>query len=143
MLITIVEYAKRQGRKPEVARHMAGRGGFQTAQKLGRDWFVEEAEPWPDRRRVGESAGWRCAGVRTIQLCPFCGGKAGWVFDGGQAASYEAIRCQMCGASSSRFYFDRMHPRSEARKKALTAWNKRAADPGISLCVDAEIVCEF
>ena len=142
MYITLAEYTRRNGRRQDVARHMASRGGFMTAQKLGRDWIINEAEPWPDRRRVGEGAGWRGAGARVIQLCPFCGGKAGWVFDGGQVAPYEAIRCQVCGASSSRFYFDRLHPRSEAKKKALAAWNKRASESEICLCVDAEIVCE-
>ena len=49
-MIPLAEYARRQGRRPDSARHMAQRGGFKTAQKMGRDWFVEEEEPWPDRR---------------------------------------------------------------------------------------------
>lgn len=49
-LIPLSEYARRHGRRPDVARHMAIRGGFQTAEKLGRDWFVDEVEAWPDRR---------------------------------------------------------------------------------------------
>ena len=49
-MIPLAEYARQHGRRPDVARHMAIRGGFQTAQKMGRDWFLDEAEPWPDRR---------------------------------------------------------------------------------------------
>ena len=50
ILIPLAEYARRKGRLPSAARHMAHRGGFTTAKKMGRDWFVEEEEPWPDRR---------------------------------------------------------------------------------------------
>ena len=49
-MIPLAEYARRQGRRPDVARHMVGRGGFKTAQKMGRDWFIDENESWPDRR---------------------------------------------------------------------------------------------
>ena len=35
-------------------------GSFKTAQKMGRDWFVDEDEPWPDRRvKNGDYIGWR------------------------------------------------------------------------------------
>ena len=50
MLISLVEYAVRNGRNPATARQMAARGGFQTARKIGRNWIVDEDEPWPDRR---------------------------------------------------------------------------------------------
>ena len=50
MLIPLKEYAVRLGRNPDNARHLAQRGSFASAQKLGRDWFVDEDEPWPDRR---------------------------------------------------------------------------------------------
>ena len=50
MLIPLTEYAKRHGKAPANARQLAGRGSFETAQKMGRDWFVDDAEPWPDRR---------------------------------------------------------------------------------------------
>lgn len=49
-LIPLAEYARKQGRRPDVARHMAERGGFQTAQKIGNVWLIEEGETWPDRR---------------------------------------------------------------------------------------------
>ena len=50
MLIPLAEYARRHGRLPDLARQLAWRGAFVTAQKMGRDWFVDEDEPWPDRR---------------------------------------------------------------------------------------------
>lgn len=50
MLISLAEYAQRNGRDPATARQMALRGGFKTAQKIGRNWVVDDAEPWPDRR---------------------------------------------------------------------------------------------
>lgn len=49
-MIPLAEYARRQGRREDVARAMARRGGFQSAKKMGRDWFVDEDEAWPDRR---------------------------------------------------------------------------------------------
>lgn len=49
-MITLKAYAEALGKNPANARQLAGRGSFQTAQKIGRDWFVDENEPWPDRR---------------------------------------------------------------------------------------------
>lgn len=50
VMIPLAEYARQHGRRVDVARHMAIRGGFQTARKMGRDWFIDDAESWPDRR---------------------------------------------------------------------------------------------
>lgn len=50
MVIALTEYARRHGKKPDTARQMALRGGFKTAQKIGRDWMIDENELWPDRR---------------------------------------------------------------------------------------------
>ena len=50
MLITLVEYARRIGKNPMVVRQKAARGGFKTARKAGRDWWIDEAEPFVDRR---------------------------------------------------------------------------------------------
>ena len=50
MLISLKEYAERNGKDPATARQMALRGGFQTAQKIGRDWVIDDHEPYPDRR---------------------------------------------------------------------------------------------
>lgn len=50
--ISLAEYARRHGRTPASARQMANRGGFRTARKAGgRDWMIDEHEPYPDRRR--------------------------------------------------------------------------------------------
>lgn len=59
MLISLAEYAEKHGKCQESARKMAQRGGFQTAQKIGRNWVIEDSEPWPDRRiKTGEYIGW-------------------------------------------------------------------------------------
>lgn len=50
MLISLAEYAKAHDRAPATARQMALRGGFKTARKIGRNWVIEDTEPWPDRR---------------------------------------------------------------------------------------------
>lgn len=59
MLISLVEYAERNGKAPANARQMAARGSFQTARKIGRNWVIEDNEPWPDRRvKSGAYVGW-------------------------------------------------------------------------------------
>ena len=59
MLISLVEYAERHGKNPANARQMAARGSFQTARKIGRNWVIEDTEPWPDRRvKTGKYIGW-------------------------------------------------------------------------------------
>ena len=49
-IITLKEYAQRQGRNLDIVRQKALRGGFRTAKKLGRDWFIDEDEPYIDGR---------------------------------------------------------------------------------------------
>lgn len=59
MLISLAQYAEKHGKCQESARKMAQRGGFQTAQKIGRNWVIDSEEPWPDRRvKSGEYVGW-------------------------------------------------------------------------------------
>ena len=59
MLISLVEYAEKHGKRQESARKMAQRGGFETARKIGRNWVIDSEEPWPDRRvKSGEYIGW-------------------------------------------------------------------------------------
>jgi hypothetical protein len=56
-LISLVEYAAKHGKDPATVRQKALRGGFQTARKIGRDWVIEEDEPYVDlreRREDGE-----------------------------------------------------------------------------------------
>lgn len=50
MLISLGEYAKRHGRNPVTARARAQSGKFKTAQKIGRNWVIDEDEPWNDLR---------------------------------------------------------------------------------------------
>ena len=50
MLISLAEYAARHGKEASTVRQMAERGGFKTARKIGRNWAIEESEPYPDRR---------------------------------------------------------------------------------------------
>lgn len=50
MLILLTQYAVLHGKSPATARQMALRGGFQTAKKIGRDWMIDDQEPYPDRR---------------------------------------------------------------------------------------------
>ena len=60
MIISLVEYAKRHNKDLDAVRKMALRGSFDTARKLGRDWLIEEDEPYPDRRiKSGKYIGWR------------------------------------------------------------------------------------
>ena len=48
--ITLKEYCERHGYKPNTLRKKASMGGFKTAKKIGRDWFIEEDEEVIDRR---------------------------------------------------------------------------------------------
>ena len=56
MLITLKEYALRHNRNPDTVRQKALRGTFNTAVKIGRDWLIDEDEPYTDRRKDPETA---------------------------------------------------------------------------------------
>lgn len=59
-MISLKEYAERHGKAPVSVRQKAARGGFRTAQKIGRDWLIDENEPYDDRRvQSGNYVGWR------------------------------------------------------------------------------------
>ena len=59
-LITLKEYANNHGKNPVVVRQKALRGGFLTAKKVGRDWFIDADEPYTDNRiRSGKYKNWR------------------------------------------------------------------------------------
>lgn len=51
MLISLVEWAKKNGINPATARQRAGRGAFETAQKIGRNWLIDEDEELIDHRK--------------------------------------------------------------------------------------------
>lgn len=48
--ISLKEYAKRNRRAFRSIQYKAQCGGFLTAQKTGRDWFIDENEPFADMR---------------------------------------------------------------------------------------------
>ena len=60
MLISLTEYARSRAKSPATVRQMALRSGFKTAQKIGRDWVIDDQEPYPDRRvKTGKYKDWR------------------------------------------------------------------------------------
>ena len=54
MMITLKAWALRHDIDPATARQKAGRGGYQTAEKVGRDWLIDEDEPKVDLRKKDE-----------------------------------------------------------------------------------------
>ena len=59
-MISISEYAAKHGKSQIAARKMAERGGFKTAQKIARNWIIDENEPYPDARiKTGKYIGQR------------------------------------------------------------------------------------
>lgn len=50
MMITLKEYCLRNNRNLQGSRVKATKGGFKTAKKIGRDWFIDENEPYIDER---------------------------------------------------------------------------------------------
>lgn len=61
-MISLKEYAEKHGRAPVSVRQKAARGGFHTAQKIGRDWIIDEDEPYEDDRETsGKYKNWRKA----------------------------------------------------------------------------------
>lgn len=50
-LISLAEWAKKNGIDPATARQRAGRGAFETARKIGRNWVIDEAEVLVDHRK--------------------------------------------------------------------------------------------
>lgn len=52
-LIPLKQWAENHGISPATARQRAGRGAFETAIKVGRDWFISKDEPLVDHRLKG------------------------------------------------------------------------------------------
>ena len=57
-LISLAEYAARHGKSDRTVRQKAEAGGFKTAQKIGRNYVIDEDEPYTDLRRGGQSKRW-------------------------------------------------------------------------------------
>ena len=53
-MITLIQYAERHKKTPATVRQLIARGAFTSATKIGRDWMIDENEPYPDRRRKGD-----------------------------------------------------------------------------------------
>lgn len=49
-MITVTEYAARQGLSPVSVRQKAARGGYETARKSGKIWLIDEGEENTDGR---------------------------------------------------------------------------------------------
>ena len=59
-LIPLKDWAEAHGLAPVSARQKAARGGFKTAVKIGRDWFINKDEDNPDHRiKSGKYKNWR------------------------------------------------------------------------------------
>lgn len=52
-LISLKEYADLYGVTPDTVRQKVLRGGFTTAQKIGRNWVIDKNEPYIDQREKG------------------------------------------------------------------------------------------
>lgn len=48
--IPIKDYANLHNKSVCTVRQKAQRGGFKTARKIGRDWFIDKTEPYIDYR---------------------------------------------------------------------------------------------
>ena len=59
-LISLVEWAQRKGIDPSTARHKAIKGNFKTAQKIGRNWLIDENEKNVDLRFKANKKGGGC-----------------------------------------------------------------------------------
>lgn len=49
-LVSIAEYAAKHGKEQSTVKQKAARGGFTTAVKIGRNWAIDENEPYADLR---------------------------------------------------------------------------------------------
>lgn len=59
-MISLKEYALRHGKHVDSTRRKAIEGKFKTAVKIGRDWAIDEDEPYEDMRiKNGKYIGWR------------------------------------------------------------------------------------
>ncbi|WP_251855347.1 helix-turn-helix transcriptional regulator [Enterococcus italicus] len=52
-LISLKEYAELYGVTPDTVRQKVLRGGFKSAQKIGRNWVINADEPYDDKRAKG------------------------------------------------------------------------------------------
>lgn len=68
MLISLSEYAKMHSRSADTLRRMAERGTLKTAQKIGRNWVVDNEESYPVKKRETSKP------ITVVSLFSGCGG---------------------------------------------------------------------
>ena len=51
MLVSLSEYAQIHGKSGDTIRRMAENGCFITAKKIGRNWAIDNTEPYPVKAR--------------------------------------------------------------------------------------------
>ena len=52
MLVSIAEYAAKHGKKTGTIQKLVLYGRFQTAQKIGSIWVIDDGEPYPSDKRL-------------------------------------------------------------------------------------------
>jgi DNA (cytosine-5)-methyltransferase 1 len=68
MLVSLPEYGKLHGKSGDTLRRMAERDMFGTARKIGRNWVVDSAEPYPVKKRAAKRP------ITVVSLFSGCGG---------------------------------------------------------------------
>ena len=60
MFIALADYAKLHNRSGDTVRRLAERGVLKTAQKIGRNWVVDNAEEYPFKQKDKQKDGMIC-----------------------------------------------------------------------------------
>lgn len=68
MLVSLTEYAKMHGKSGDTLRRMAEKGALKTAQKIGRNWVVDNEDAYPVKKRCVRKA------ITVVSLFSGCGG---------------------------------------------------------------------
>lgn len=56
-LVSLAEYARRNGIDPATVRQRVNRGAYRSARKIGRNWVIDKNEPHVDHRfRAGKNS---------------------------------------------------------------------------------------
>lgn len=50
-MISLTDYARQHNKDESAVRRMAQNGRFRTAQKIGRNWIIDDKETYPPRRK--------------------------------------------------------------------------------------------
>ena len=66
--------------------------------------------------------------MAELKPCPFCGGKASYVY----SEPYNAVKCRKC-KTWGKTVVDR-YEQQDGKAKAIKAWNRRAANTPCDLC---------